>query len=151
MPQFPARPPILLGVNLIHNPETRDVLAIGNVRLYRDGRLVEGDRALFNLETKLLRSTNFRTSSTPFFTKGETVNSLCDGTGYEAQNVVATTSDSSKPDYFFKARNVRIHPNEYITLSNVSVYVGTTPVFWFPYLFANIENKVSLLNNVELM
>ena len=123
-----------------YNPETRDVLAIGNVRLYRDGRLVEGDRALFNLETKLLRSTNFRTSSTPFFTKGETVNSLCDGTGYEAQNVVATTSDSSKPDYFFKARNVRIHPNEYITLSNVSVYVGTTPVFWFPYIYQSLKD-----------
>ena len=124
-----------------YNPETRDVLAIGNVRLYRDGRLVEGDRALYNLETKLLRSSDFRSSMSPFFAKGETVNSLIDGTGYEAKNVIATTSDSSKPDYHFQARNIRIHPNDYITLTNVSMYVGQTPVFWFPYIYQSLKEE----------
>ena len=123
-----------------YNPETRDVLAIGNVRLYRDGRLVEGDRALYNLETKLLRTSDFRSSSTPFFIKGETLNSLNGATGYEARNILATTSDSSKPDYHFKARKVRIHPNNYITLSNVSFYVGATPVFWFPYIYQSLKD-----------
>jgi len=122
-----------------YNPETRDVLAIGNVRLYRDGKLVEANRTLFNLETKLLRSTDFRSNSTPFFVKGETINSLTEGNGYEAKNILATTSDSSKPDYFLKAQNVRIHPNDYVTLSNVSLYVGTTPVFWFPYIYQSLK------------
>src|SRR5688572_32289444 len=35
-----------------YNPDTRDVLVQGNVRLYRDGQLFTGDRALYNLETK---------------------------------------------------------------------------------------------------
>ncbi|MCX6966822.1 MAG: LPS assembly protein LptD [Verrucomicrobia bacterium] len=124
-----------------YNPETRDVLAIGNVRLYRDGRLVEADRALFNLETKLLRTSDFRSSMTPFFAKGETLNSLNVGSGYEAKNIIATTSDSSKPDYYFKAGNARIHPNDYITLSNVSMYVGTTRVFWFPYIYQSLKEE----------
>ncbi|MDD5350781.1 MAG: hypothetical protein PHQ12_11275, partial [Chthoniobacteraceae bacterium] len=122
-----------------YNPETRDVLAIGNVRLYRDGKLVEGDRVLYNLETKVLRSNGFRTSSHPFFTKGETVNSLTQGSGYEARDVIVTTSDSSKPDYRIKAGTARIHPNEYITLSNVSLYVGATRVFWFPYIYQSLK------------
>ena len=42
-----------------YNPETRDVLAIGNVRLYQEGKLVEGDRALYNLETKQVRALEF--------------------------------------------------------------------------------------------
>ena len=124
-----------------YNPETRDVLAIGNVRLYRDGRLVEGDRTLYNLETKLLRASDFRSSMTPFFAKGETINSLIEGTGYEAKNTLVTTSDSSKPDYHFQAHNIRIHPNDYITLSNVSMYVGTTPVFWFPYIYQSLKEE----------
>ena len=124
-----------------YNPETRDVLAIGNVRLYRDGKLVEGDRAFYNLENKLLRTTDFRSSTTPFFAKGETINSLNNGTGYEAKNVIATTSDSSKPDYYFAAQNARIHPNDYITLKNVSFYVGTTPVFWFPYIYQSLKEE----------
>ena len=124
-----------------YNPETRDVLAIGNVRLYRDGQLVEGDRALYNLETKLLRTSDFRSSMAPFFVKGETANSLIEGTGYEAKNSFATTSDSSKPDYRFQARNVRVHPNDYITLTNVSMYVGETPVFWFPYIYQSLKEE----------
>ncbi|MEI8233531.1 MAG: hypothetical protein WCH57_02465 [Verrucomicrobiota bacterium] len=122
-----------------YNPETRDVLAIGNVRLYRAGKLVEGDRALYNLETKLLRTSGFRTNANAFFVKGETVNSLTEGSGYEALNTIATTSDSSKPDYHVKAGTARIHPNDYITLSNVTLYVGTTPVLWFPYIYQSLK------------
>lgn len=123
-----------------YNPETRDVLAVGNVRLYRDGRLVEGERVLYNLESKLLRTSDFRSSAFPFFVKGESVSSLNEGVGFEARNIIATTSDSSKPDYFIKAANARIHPNDYITLSNVKLYVGTTPVFWFPYIFQSLKD-----------
>ena len=122
-----------------YNPETRDVLATGNVRLYRDGKLVEGDRALFNLETKLLRTNGFRTGVNPFFAKGATVNSLTEGVGYEALDVSVTTSDSSKPDYQIKAGKARIHPNDHITLSNVSIYIGDTKVFWFPYVYQSLK------------
>ena len=37
-----------------YNPETRDVLVQGNVRIYREGQLFTGERALYNLETKRL-------------------------------------------------------------------------------------------------
>lgn len=125
-----------------YNPETRDVLAIGNVRIYRDGRLLEGDRALYNLETKLLRTADFRTGIFPFFTKAETVNSRTGGPGYEAREVIATTSDSSKPDYYFKAGTARIIPNDYVALSNVKFCLGTTPVFWFPYIYQSLKDEV---------
>src|SRR5690349_5540174 len=37
-----------------YNPDTRDVLVTGNVRIYREGQLFTGERALYNLETKRL-------------------------------------------------------------------------------------------------
>jgi lipopolysaccharide assembly outer membrane protein LptD (OstA) len=123
-----------------YNPETRDVLAIGNVRIYRDGRLIEGDRALYNLETKLLRTADFKAGMYPFFTKAETVNSRSGSAGYQAKEIIATTSDSSKPDYFFKAGSARIRPNDYIALSNVKLYVGQTPILWFPYLYQSLKH-----------
>lgn len=125
-----------------YNPETRDVLAIGNVRIYRDGRLIEGDRALYNLETKLLRTADFRSGMVPFYAKAETANSLNVGSGYEVKNVIATTSDSSKPDYYFKAGTAHIHPNDYIAMSNVKLYVGQTPVLWFPYFYQSLKAEV---------
>src|SRR6478736_6117720 len=42
-----------------YNPDTRDVLATGNVRIYREGMLFTGERALYNLETKRLSGADF--------------------------------------------------------------------------------------------
>ena len=39
-----------------YNPDTRDVYLTGNVRIYRDGRLINAERAIYNLETKILPS-----------------------------------------------------------------------------------------------
>src|ERR1700722_11641129 len=42
-----------------YNPDTREVLVRGNVRIYGDGRLFVGERAVYNLETKLLTAADF--------------------------------------------------------------------------------------------
>src|SRR5215210_1942864 len=80
-----------------YNPDTRDVLVRGNVRIYRQGRLFTGDRAVYNLETKQLRAANFRGESYPFKFSAETLSSL-GGNAFQARGALFTTSDSSKPD-----------------------------------------------------
>ncbi|XHR29583.1 MAG: LPS-assembly protein LptD [Chthoniobacteraceae bacterium] len=124
-----------------YNPDTRDVMAIGNIRVYRDGRLIEGDRGLYNLETKLLRTNDFRTGTYPFLIKGETVNSLLGSNGYVATNSAVTTSDSSKPDYHVTASKAYIYPGDHVTLANVTAYVGETPVFWFPFFYQSLKEE----------
>ena len=42
-----------------YNPDTRDVLLIGNIRLYTPREVLTGQRALFNLETKQMRALEF--------------------------------------------------------------------------------------------
>ena len=121
-----------------YNPNTRDVLAIGNVRIYRDGSLFVGDRALYNLETKLLRTANFRGEHYPFLFQAETANSI-EGNAFEIQNGLLTTSDSSKPDYYVKAKSVRIYPNDSVVFTNATLYIGRTPVFWFPWMYQNLK------------
>jgi len=124
-----------------YNPETRDVLVIGNVRLYREGYLFSGDRALYNLETKLLRTAEFQGSSTPFFFAGQSANSM-EGNALLVSGAVVTTSDSSKPDYRLKARRIRIYPGNRVVLSNVSLVIGETTVFWFPYVYQSLDRNV---------
>ncbi|MEP6671493.1 MAG: hypothetical protein ABJF10_20190, partial [Chthoniobacter sp.] len=43
-----------------YNPDTRDVLLTGSVRIYRDGHLFTAERAIYNLETKILNTADFR-------------------------------------------------------------------------------------------
>src|SRR6187399_868702 len=80
-----------------YNPDTRDVLVTGNVRLYRDGQLFTGERALYNLETKRLSAADFRGEFAPFRFAGESMNSL-GGNAYLIKEGLFSTSDNSKQD-----------------------------------------------------
>jgi hypothetical protein len=125
-----------------YNPETRDVLLSGSVRLYRAGQLFTGDRALYNLETKVLNATDFLGEFTPFRVGGGSMSTL-GANQYLVKDGIFTTSDSSKPDYHLLARSVRIYAKDRVIFSNVTLYVGRTPVFWFPYLYQSLNQEVS--------
>src|SRR6476469_90689 len=86
-----------------YNPETRDVLVTGNVRIYREGQVFAGDRAIYNLESKQLTASDMRGSMDPFNFSAETINTIGPN-AYRAQNVEFTTSPTSKPDFSVHAR-----------------------------------------------
>ncbi len=123
-----------------YNPDTRDVLVQGNVRIFRAEQQFTGERALYNLETKVLRASDFRGNFTPFAFGGESLGSQ-GSNAYLVKEGVFTTSDSSKPDYVIRARTIRIYPNDRIIFQNAKLYVGRTPVFWFPYLYQSLSKE----------
>ncbi len=125
-----------------YNPDTRDVLLSGNVRLYRAGQLFTGDRALYNLETKVLNAADFRGDFAPFGFGGSTLTSQ-GGDAYLVKDGIFTTSDNSKPDWQLRARTVRIYAKDRIVFTNVRLYVGRTPIFWFPYLYQSLDREQS--------
>jgi len=121
-----------------YNPDSREVLVKGNVRIYGDGRLLVGDRAVYNLETKVLKAADFHGDSNPFKFTSDYLNTI-GPKAFEAHDAIMTTSDSSKPDYYLKAKTVRIYQHDRIVFSNVTVYLGKTPVFWYPYLYQSLQ------------
>lgn len=121
-----------------YNPDTRDVLVSGNVRIYREGQLFVGDRALYNLETKVLRTADFEGGTYPFFFEAKSISSL-EGRALQVNDAALTTSDSSKPDYRVTARTVRIYPGDRLIFSNAKLVIGETPVFWFPYYYQSLN------------
>ena len=123
-----------------YNPDTRDVLVQGNVRIYREGRIFTGERALYNLDTKILNAADFRGDFVPFRFAGETLSTL-GSNAYLVKEGVFTTSDNSKPDYYITARNIRIYPKDRVIFTNAKLYVGRTPVFWFPYLYQSLNRE----------
>ena len=123
-----------------YNPETRDILVRGNVRIYRDKFVFIGDRAVYNLETKDLHGADFRGSSEPFLFSADSFASL-NPNAFQTGNATFTTSDSSKPDYYLKSKTVRIFAKDHVEFSNVSLYVGQTQVFWWPYLYLPVDQQ----------
>lgn len=123
-----------------YNPDTRDVLVSGNVRIYRDGQLFTGERALYNLETKRLSAADIRGEFIPFRFSGESLSSLGNN-AYLVKEGIFTTSDNSKPDYHIKARTIRVYPKDRVVFSDVTLYVGRTPIFWFPYVYQSLNKE----------
>ena len=125
-----------------YNPDTHDILLRGNVRFYRDRYAFTADRAIYNLQTKQLKMTDFGGPKQPFQVIGDTLLSLKENQ-YTILNGFITTSDTSKPDYQLRARTIRIYENDRIILSNVTLFVGRTPVFWFPYVYQSLNDQFS--------
>ena len=123
-----------------YDTETRDVVAEGNVRIYRDGRLFVADRVIYNLESKVLNAAEVSGDSLPFRFHGESLGTL-GPKAYFVKNGVFTTSDSSKPDYTLRARTIRVYSQDHVVLSNVRLYIGQTPVFWFPYIYQSLDKE----------
>jgi lipopolysaccharide assembly outer membrane protein LptD (OstA) len=118
-----------------YNPETREVLLVGNIRIYSDGKILNGQRAVFNLETKQIQALDFEGGDQvfKFASVGLRAPTLKQFFG---QSLKLTTSDSSEPDYHVRAKGARIYPDDRAILTNATLYVGQTPVFWVPYLYA---------------
>ena len=62
---------------------------------------------------------------------------------YLVKDGLFTTSDSSRPDYSIRAKTVRIYPKDRIIFSNVMLYIGRVPVFWYPYLYQSLNQDTS--------
>jgi LPS-assembly protein len=122
-----------------YDAETRDILLIGNIRIYTPDNLFTGQRVLYNLESKQIRALEFAGENYPLKFRALSIRapSLRE---FRVQDATFTTDDSSQPDFRVKAKTVRVYPDNRVVFVNSTVYIGQIPVFWFPYLFAYTDN-----------
>ncbi len=123
-----------------YNPETRDVLLVGNIRVYTPDQILTGQRALFNLETKQMRALEFSGSEYPMYFRAFNFRSV-NPKEFHIRRASVTSHDSSQPDFRVRPRSMRFYPNSRVILTNSILYVGETPVFWLPYLYSNMNNS----------
>ncbi len=119
-----------------YNPDSRDVLLLGNVRIYSPDGLIAGQRALYNLENKQMRALNFAGSFYPMLFRAVSFYSLSRDE-FRVRGTYLTTDDSSQPDFHVQAKTMRIYKNDRVVFLYSTLYVGKVPIFWFPYLFSN--------------
>jgi lipopolysaccharide export system protein LptA len=123
-----------------YNPETRDVLLVGNIRLYSPDRVMTSQRAIFNMESKQMRSLESSGEQNPIYFHAFNFRALSPKE-FHIRDAVMTTHDSSQPDFHLKPRSMRFYRDNRMIMTNATLYVGQTPVFWFPYLFSNLQQS----------
>lgn len=121
-----------------YNPDTRDVLLLGNVRIYQDKGVFNGQRALYNLETKHLRALEFQGDVLPMKFHALSMKSITTKE-FSVRDGVMTTSDSSMPTWSVHARGLRIYDKDRVIFLNSTLYAGKMPLLWLPYLYASLK------------
>ncbi len=119
-----------------------EIFLEGNVRIYSVSGLFTGDRASYNVKNRATRAGNFRAKVQQFQVRAEQGFTL-GPRAFQGEGVVATTHDLSTPDYQLRAGRVRVYADDRVVMENVSLWVGETPVFWWPYLYQPLDESVS--------
>ena len=125
-----------------YHTDTHDVFVRGHVRIYHEGQVFVGERAVYNLETKQLHAANFQGDLYPFRFSADSLSSIGPG-AYLVKDGSFTTSDSSVPDYQLRAKSARIYTGQRIILRDVTLYIGNVPVFWWPYIYQPLRRDMS--------
>lgn len=131
-----------------YNPKTREVFAEGHVRIYRTIGLTTdlfvGERAIYNLDTKKIQAVEMRTDKAPYLVSGESVTTISEG-AFLVSKGTFTTHDSSNPDFWLKAKTLRLYESDRVILQNVTFYIRNVPVFWWPYLYQSLDDSFSYM------
>lgn len=127
-----------------YDPKTHEVLAEGNVRIYRTAGLFVGDRAIYNTETKKIQAVAMRTDKTPYLVGGDNVTSISED-AYLVSKGSFTTHDSSNPDFRLQAKTIRMYEHDRVVFSNVVFYVRKVPIFWWPYLYQSLDDSFTYM------
>jgi LPS-assembly protein len=127
-----------------YNPKTHEIFAEGHVRIYRTVGLFVGEHAIYNTETKVIQAIDMRTDKNPYLVSGTNVTSISEGT-YLVKKGSFTTHDSANPDFRLQAKTVRVYENDRVVFQNVTFYIRTVPVFWWPYLYQSLDDAFSYM------
>jgi lipopolysaccharide assembly outer membrane protein LptD (OstA) len=124
-----------------YNTVTRDAWAEGNVHLYRGGSQWTGESLYYNFDTEKAVFGKFRVFAYPWFIRGEQAERV--GAKYVVRNGVITTCDYEDPHWGFRAKTIEFFPDDKIVARGVTLRIGDTPVFYFPYVSKSLTQEKS--------
>jgi lipopolysaccharide assembly outer membrane protein LptD (OstA) len=127
-----------------YNPKTHEVIAEGHVRIYRTAGIFVGERAIYNTETKEIKAVNIKTDKQPYLVAGNEVTSISES-AFMVTKGAFTTHDSSKPDFRLVAKRMRVYEGDRVIFENVTMYVRSVPIFWWPYMYQSLDDAFSYM------
>ncbi|MGI8603812.1 MAG: LPS-assembly protein LptD [Verrucomicrobiales bacterium] len=119
----------------VFDTKLEEVHVTGNVSIYRQGLLYRGEAATYNVRNNEINAQHLRSSFEPVFFTADHLKTQTDEISVvTTEGTIFTTDDNPDPDWFIKAKEVRIYPEDRIVFVSPTAYVGKVPVFWLPYL-----------------
>ena len=126
------------------DPKDHTVLVEGDVTIEhpdKAGRtqLWRGEKARYDYIAKSLVADDFRVGQPPFYVAGKHVSGGQTNSVQVVTDAVLTSDDLAKPGYHVKARSITITDRKTFTAKDAVLYMGGTPVMWFPTYTRSLE------------
>lgn len=117
------------------NRKSNEALAEGHVKIISDNDTLEGDRVIFNIETKtgVAYEGKMFLSKNHFYLTGSKIEKTGEAT-YHIDDATATTCDGNFPDWRLMGSELDITIDGYGIFKNSRFLAKNTPVFYTPYL-----------------
>jgi len=112
---------------------TGEIQAEGDVVILDHGRIWRGTNATYNFNSGEVHAGAYKTAAMPFNLSGELLFGDTKNQIYSAADSIVTTDDYAKPIYSIHARFITIVPGEYFQARDATLYLGSTPIFYWPY------------------
>ncbi len=116
----------------------------GDVSIYQGNILQRGDRAVYFYERNFLDTAGLRVSLDPILLEAGqfTVEERGGKRVYVGQDAGITTHDVENPNYWVRAAETTIYPDDRIVFKNLKLYAGGIPIFWLPYLSQPLDSEL---------
>jgi len=129
-----------------YNQVTGDVIARDGVTIWRAGTLYHGDAITYNSVSGEMSGQNiisgmavgpgmFIYKAGEFQSKSRLENRI------DATGVNFTTHDVQNPNFHLRAKELTAYPGDHVTMKNVKIYGGDTPMFWLPRFTQSLEEN----------
>lgn len=129
---------VLTARQIIANLTTRVAVADGKVRIQQGEQLWASEHMSYNFKTRQIEAEQFRTGDPPMFAQGRMLTADTSNHVYLATDAFVTSDDVEQPFISIRAKSIKIVPQKKIEARQATVYVGSVPVFYFPYYSRNL-------------
>jgi LPS-assembly protein len=126
---------------------TEVIVAEGDVTILDHGHIWRGTNFIYNLKTGDVRAARFKTIQAPYSILGQHLSGVSNKV-QTATNAIISTDDYEKPVFTIHARSITIAPNDYLEAHQATIYVGKTPIFYYPYYRRSLKKHP---NNFEFV
>lgn len=121
------------------NRNSGAAFAEGDVRVQRAGQVWSGETLHYNFKTRQITGENFRMGQGTYFATGQGLFTDLSNRTYVATNGYFSTDDYAEPAQRIRTRHLTIVPGEYIEAHHATLYLGNTPVLYFPKYRRNLK------------
>ncbi len=124
------------------NTQTKQATAEGNVILRKGYKEWRSEQLDYNFATGAMKAGLARADlGGGVFFESKYLEAT-DKSSYILKDAYFTTSDYEKPGYRLKSSTIIVYPDNRLSLRNVVLYVGSVPVFYFPYLVIPLDEDI---------